>query len=73
VLAIAALTLWRLALAWPGRPAASAAGVVVIVVMLIAGVAWLRAGPLSPHWSSRSGTGGNPPAGAARPDQRPSP
>jgi DMSO/TMAO reductase YedYZ heme-binding membrane subunit len=73
VLAIAALTIWRLALAWPGRPVASAAGVILIVVTLIAGTAWLRAGPLAPHWSTRSGTRSAPAAGAARPDYRVSP
>jgi len=73
VLAVTALTLWRLALAWPDRPVASTAGVVLIVVTLIAGGAWLRAGPLAPHWSARSGTRTTPPAGAARPDRRASP
>jgi DMSO/TMAO reductase YedYZ heme-binding membrane subunit len=56
VLVIAALTLWRLARAWPARPVASTVAVVLIVITLIAGGAWLRAGPLSPHWSTRSGT-----------------
>jgi sulfoxide reductase heme-binding subunit YedZ len=72
-LAIAGLTLWRLALAWPGRPVASTAGVVLIVATLIAGGAWLRAGPLAPHWSTRSGTHSTPPAGAGRLDHRASP
>ena len=70
VLVVAGLTFWRLVQAWPGRPLASAAGVVLIVVTLIAGGAWLRAGPLSPKWSARSGTHTAPPAGAARPDHR---
>jgi sulfoxide reductase heme-binding subunit YedZ len=56
VLAIAALTVWRLALGWPDHPAASAAGVVLLVLTLIASGAWLRAGPLEPGWSHRSGT-----------------
>jgi sulfoxide reductase heme-binding subunit YedZ len=73
VLAVTGLTLWRLALAWPGRPVASTAGVVLIVVTLIASGAWLRAGPLSPHWSARSGTRTAAPAGAARPDHRANP
>jgi DMSO/TMAO reductase YedYZ heme-binding membrane subunit len=74
VLAITGLTLWRLALAWPDRPVASTAGVILIVVTLIASGAWLRAGPLSPHWSARSGTRATPPsAGAARPGHRTSP
>jgi predicted ferric reductase len=68
VLAVVLLTFWRLALAWPGRPVASTAGVLLMVVMLIAGGAWLRAGPLSPGWGARSGTRTTPPAGAARPD-----
>jgi predicted ferric reductase len=70
VLAVTGLTIWRLALALPGRPLASTAGVALIVLMLIAGGAWLRAGPLSPHWSVRSGTRTTPPPGAARPDHR---
>ena len=73
VLAVTALTIWRLALAWPDRPVASTAGVVLIVVTLIAGGAWLRAGPLAPHWSARSGTRTTPPAGAAPPGHRASP
>jgi predicted ferric reductase len=56
VLVVAGLTLWRLALAWPGRPLASAAGTVLVLVALIGGAAWLRVGPLAPHWSSRAGT-----------------
>jgi len=56
VLVVAGLTVWRLALTWPDRPAASIAGVAVIVATLIAGTAWLGAGPLAPRWSSRSGT-----------------
>jgi methionine sulfoxide reductase heme-binding subunit len=56
VLAVAGLTLWRLALAWPDRPVASTAGAVLVVLTLIGGGAWLRAGPLSPDWSARSGT-----------------
>jgi DMSO/TMAO reductase YedYZ heme-binding membrane subunit len=56
VLVIAGLTLWRLAVAWPARPVASTAGVVLVVLTLIAGGAWLGAGPLSANWSTRSGT-----------------
>jgi methionine sulfoxide reductase heme-binding subunit len=56
VLVIAALTLWRLARAWPTRPVASTVAVVLVVITLIAGGAWLHAGPLAPHWSTRSGT-----------------
>ena len=64
VLAVAGLTLWRLALARPARPAASIAGVVLLVLTLVVGGAWLRAGPLAPGWSHRSGTH---PAQSAKP------
>ena len=70
VLVIAGLTLWRLALTWPDRPLGSTAGVVLLLVTVIAGGAWLQAGPLSPGWSARSGTRTTPPAGAARLDHR---
>ncbi len=70
VLVVAGLTFWRLALAWPARPVASAAAVALILATLIAGGAWLRAGPLSPGWTARSGTRTGPPAGAAGPDHR---
>lgn len=56
VLAVAGLTLFRLALAWADRPLAAAAGVIVVVLTLIAGGAWLHAGPLAPGWNHRSGT-----------------
>lgn len=55
-LAIAGLLLWRLVLTWPDRPLASLTGVIVLVLALVVGGAWLRAGPLSPGWSARSGT-----------------
>jgi predicted ferric reductase len=56
VLVIIVLTLWRLALSWPQRPGWVTAGIVLVVLAVIAGGAWLRAGPLAPNWSSRSGT-----------------
>jgi sulfoxide reductase heme-binding subunit YedZ len=56
VLAVAGLTIWRLARAWPGRPLASATGTLLVVVVLVAGAAWLKAGPLAPDWAHRSGT-----------------
>jgi predicted ferric reductase len=56
VLVIAAMLLWRLALTWPYRPVASLTGVIALVLALIVGGAWLRSGPLSPGWSTRSGT-----------------
>jgi methionine sulfoxide reductase heme-binding subunit len=67
VLAVAVLTIWRLALAWPDRPLAAVAGVVVLVLVLIAGGAWLRTGPLAPGWSHRSGTHTSQPGAAGRP------
>jgi methionine sulfoxide reductase heme-binding subunit len=66
VLAVAGLTVWRLTLVWPSRPVASTAGVVLVVMTLIAGGAWLRAGPLAPHWSARSGTHSTTPAGTTQ-------
>jgi methionine sulfoxide reductase heme-binding subunit len=56
VLVVVALTLWRLALGWPQRPGWVAAGIVLVVLAVVVGSAWLRAGPLAAHWSSRSGT-----------------
>ena len=50
---------WRLASGWPSHPIARLAGALAVVLMLIAGGAWLTAGPLQPGWASRSGT---PPA-----------
>jgi hypothetical protein len=38
--------------------------------LMLAGTAWLRVGPLSSHWSTRSGARSTPAAGAARPDYR---
>ena len=56
VLVVTGLTLWRLGLLWQDRPVATTAGAVLVVLVLIAGAAWLAAGPLSPGWSTRSGT-----------------
>jgi len=56
VVLVAGLTVWRLALSLATRPAASIAGVVLVVLTLLAGGAWLRSGPLAPGWSHRSGT-----------------
>ena len=56
VLAVAGLTLWRLGRTWPDRPVPATAGVVLVVLALIAGGAWVGAGPLAPNWSTRSGT-----------------
>jgi predicted ferric reductase len=56
VLVVVVLTLWRLALSWPQRPGWVTAGMVLVVLAVVAGGAWLRAGPLAPNWSLRSGT-----------------
>jgi methionine sulfoxide reductase heme-binding subunit len=56
VLVVVVLTLWRLALSWPDRPGWVTAGIVLVVLAVLAGGAWLHAGPLAPGWSSRSGT-----------------
>jgi methionine sulfoxide reductase heme-binding subunit len=56
VLVIVVLTLWRLALSWPQRPGWVTAGIVLVVLAVVAGGAWLHAGPLAPNWGIRSGT-----------------
>jgi methionine sulfoxide reductase heme-binding subunit len=56
VLPVAVLTLWRLALSWRQRPGWVATGIAGVLLAMILGAAWLQAGPLAPHWSSRSGT-----------------
>jgi methionine sulfoxide reductase heme-binding subunit len=74
VATVVALTLWRLVRGWSARPLASAAGTLAVVLVLIAGAAWLRAGPLSPGWAHRAGTrspaathtGAAQPSGAGR-------
>jgi sulfoxide reductase heme-binding subunit YedZ len=53
---IAALTGWRLAHGWPSHAAARLAGALALVLALIAGGAWLTAGPLRPGWALRAGT-----------------
>ena len=57
VAVVAGLALWRLLRGWPARPVVCTAGAVAIVLALVAGTAWLAAGPLSPGWSHRAGTG----------------
>ncbi|HXW45317.1 MAG TPA: ferric reductase-like transmembrane domain-containing protein [Streptosporangiaceae bacterium] len=64
VATVAGLTLWRLARGWSARPLASAAGAVAVVLVLVAGGAWLHAGPLSPGWAHKAGTGSPAPAHA---------
>jgi predicted ferric reductase len=56
VLVVVVLTLWRLALSWPQRPGWVTAGMVLVVLAVVAGGAWLHAGPLAPNWTLRSGT-----------------
>jgi len=53
---VAALTAWRLAYGWPSHAAARLAGALALVLVLIAGGAWLTAGPLAPGWALRAGT-----------------
>ena len=53
---IAALTGWRLAYGWPSHAGARLAGAVALMLALIAGGAWLAAGPLQPGWARRAGT-----------------
>ena len=56
LLPVAVLTLWRLALSWRQRPGWVATGMAGVLLAMILGAAWLQAGPLAPHWSTRSGT-----------------
>lgn len=56
VVVVAGLTLWRLAAGWPARAAARVAGAVAVILVLVLGAAWLKAGPLSPGWSAKAGT-----------------
>lgn len=56
---VTALAAWRLAAGWPAHPAAAVTGAVALVLVLVAGGAWLSAGPLRPGWARRAGT---PPA-----------
>ena len=71
VVVVAGLTLWRLARGWAVRPVACTAGAVAVLLALGLGTAWLAAGPLSPGWSHRAGTGGSVliRSGGARPDR----
>jgi methionine sulfoxide reductase heme-binding subunit len=56
VVVVAALASWRLAAGWPRNRTARVAGAVALVLALIAGGAWLSAGPLRAGWAQRSGT-----------------
>jgi sulfoxide reductase heme-binding subunit YedZ len=53
---VTGVTGWRLAYGWPTHPVARMAGALAVVLALIAGGAWLAAGPLQPGWARRSGT-----------------
>jgi len=53
---VAGLAGWRLAYGWPSHPAARLLGALALVLALIAGGAWLAAGPLHPGWAQRAGT-----------------
>jgi predicted ferric reductase len=56
VAAVAGLTIWRLIRGWSARPLASTAGAVALVLVIVAGAAWLKSGPLAPGWAHRAGT-----------------
>jgi sulfoxide reductase heme-binding subunit YedZ len=67
---VAGLLGWRLAYGWPAHALARLTGALAMVLVLVAGFAWLAAGPLQPGWSRRAGTPpalikGSAPAGAA--------
>jgi sulfoxide reductase heme-binding subunit YedZ len=73
VLAVAGAAGWRLRSGWPAHPLLRLAGAVAVVLSLVAGGAWLSAGPLQPGWARRSGTppsllsnGAGQPAAATR-------
>jgi DMSO/TMAO reductase YedYZ heme-binding membrane subunit len=73
LLPVAVLTLWRLALSWRQRPGWVATGMAGVLLAVILGAAWLQAGPLAPHWGSRSGTHPSRPRTAAVSDQSAAP
>jgi sulfoxide reductase heme-binding subunit YedZ len=56
VAVVAGLLGWRLAQGWPSRAGARLLAALALVLVLIAGVAWLAAGPLQPGWAHRAGT-----------------
>jgi hypothetical protein len=68
---IAVLTGWRLARGWPSHAGARLAGALALVLALIAGGAWLNAGPLQPGWARRSGTPARLINGGTRTSPRP--
>jgi DMSO/TMAO reductase YedYZ heme-binding membrane subunit len=56
VAVVAVLTAWRLVYGWPSHAGARVAGGFALVLVLVAGGVWLRAGPLQPGWARRAGT-----------------
>jgi predicted ferric reductase len=56
VAVVAALLGWRLADGWPAHAPARLMGALALMLALIAGGAWLAAGPLHPGWARRAGT-----------------
>lgn len=56
VAVVTVLVSWRLTVGWPAHAVARVAGAVALVLALVAGGAWLSAGPLRPGWARRSGT-----------------
>lgn len=56
VLAVAGAASWRLAHGWPAHPLLRLAGALAVVLGLVAGGAWLSAGPLQPGWARQAGT-----------------
>jgi len=56
VAVVAGLLGWRLAYGWPANATARLAGALALVLALVAGGAWLAAGPLQPGWARRAGT-----------------
>ena len=47
---------WRLAYGWPARAGARLGAAAAALVVLVAAIGWLRAGPMRPGWARRSGT-----------------
>ena len=72
VAVIAVLTGWRLAYGWPSHAGARLLGALALVLTLIAGGAWLTAGPLQPGWARRAGTPVHVAKGSAKVSPAPS-
>jgi predicted ferric reductase len=53
---VTALVSWRLTVGWPAHRLARTAGALALVLALVAGGAWLAAGPLKTGWAQRAGT-----------------